>query len=79
MTQALQQTWGERIRELRKAQGLSTNRLARLADIDPSHLWQAENGRAGVGDELRMRIAAALGVRVEEIWIYPDTSTREAS
>lgn len=79
MTQALQLQWGERIRHLRKERGLSTNKLARLAEIDPSHLWQAEKGRVGVGDGPRMRIAAALGVRVEDIWQYPDPAKAASS
>lgn len=71
-------TWGERIRELRDERGLSLNQLSRDAEIDQSQLWKAERGERGLGDEARMRLAGALGVRVEAIFVYPDTS-REAS
>lgn len=71
----LQRQWGAKIRSLREGLGLSVTGLARKAELDKSHLWQAENGTAGLGDGPRMRIAAALGCRVEDIFTYPPVST----
>lgn len=63
--------WGERIRTLRQERGISANKLSRLADIDHSQLWRVERGEKGLSDEARMRLAAALDVRVEDIFTYP--------
>lgn len=75
----LQVRWGEGIRHLRQQRSLSLTRLARLADIDQGQLSKIENGTCGVGDEARYRIAAALGVRVEEIFKYPNTTEGRAA
>lgn len=77
-TKSLTLQWGETIRELRLDQGLSLEKLADDARIDSGHLSKAERGLAGLGDEARMRLAAALGRRVEEIFTYPDTTEDEA-
>jgi transcriptional regulator with XRE-family HTH domain len=75
----LQVRWGDGIRGLRQQRDLSLAKLARLADIDQGHLSRIENGASGVGDEARFRLAAALGVRVEEIFCYPDTAKDQAT
>lgn len=75
MTYTIQRRWGDAIRALRVEHGLSVSALARTVGLDPSHLWRAEQGQAGLGDELRIRLAEALGVRVESIFSYPDTSS----
>lgn len=69
----LDASWGARIRELRDERGLSATRLARMADVDHTHLRKVEHGDARFGDDARIRLARALGVRVEEIFVYPDT------
>lgn len=77
-TKPLAQQWGETIRRARIDQGLSLEALAEAAEIDPGHLSRAERGKAGLGDEMRIRIARALHKRVEDLFPYPDT-TQEAS
>lgn len=64
--------WGARITALRNERDFSLHRLARESDIDKAHLWKVEHGHAGLGDEARIRLAAALRVRVEDIFDYPD-------
>lgn len=71
MALTLQAKWGKNLREARLKRGLSQNALARLAEMEPSHITRIEMGKANVGDERRIRIAVALGVRVEDIWTYP--------
>jgi len=70
----LPRTWGELIRAARTQMGLSLEVLAERAGMDTSHLSRAERGLAGVGDDSRIRLAAALGQRVEDLFPYPDTS-----
>lgn len=74
-TNTLTQKWGEIIRKTRTDQGLSLEDVASRTGIDTSHLSRAERGLAGIGDESRMRLAAALGRRVEDLFPYPDTDT----
>jgi transcriptional regulator with XRE-family HTH domain len=75
----LKSTWGDRIRELREERGLSLNYLARVSEIGQSQLWKVEQGERGLSDDARIRLARALGVRVEEIFTYPDTSKAEVA
>lgn len=71
-TATLRVEWGNRIRAERTAQDIGLNELARLADMDPGNLSRIENGKQGVGDDLRMRLANALGKRVEDLFSYPE-------
>jgi transcriptional regulator with XRE-family HTH domain len=70
--------WGAEIRRLRTERGWTILELARRADSQPAHISRIERGINAPSDELRMRVAAALGVRVEQIFTYPDT-TKAAS
>ena len=73
--------WGERLAQARQAKGLSIAELARRTGSHKSHLARFERGEAGIGDDLRIRVAAEVGQRVEDLFPYPDTSepAREAS
>ena len=66
--------WGRRLAEAREAKGLSISELARRTGVHKSHLARFELGEAGLGDEYRIRVAAEIGQRVEELFPYPDTS-----
>ena len=58
-------SFGQHLRRLRKAAGLSRAELARQAGVPPSTLrnWEADRGFPGLPAALRL--AAALGVPVE--------------
>lgn len=71
--------WGRRLAEAREAKGLSISELARRTGVHKSHLARFELGEAGLGDEYRIRVAAEIGQRVEELFPYPDTSTPDTS
>ena len=71
--------WGRRLAEAREAKGLSISELARRTGVHKSHLARFELGEAGLGDEYRIRVAAEIGQRVEELFPYPDTSTCSAT
>lgn len=65
---------GQRIRERREQLGLSLNEAARRADVPAPYYWRIEHGEVGSqgpGDDVRMRIAAALKSQVHDLWIYP--------
>lgn len=70
-TRPLAEIWGEAIREARNDLRLSIVELAARAGIDPGHLSRAERGLSGIGDEKRIRLAGALGKRVEDLFPYP--------
>lgn len=63
----VKETFGQRMRRLRKAARLSQAKLASLAGMDESYINQLENDRAG-GPTLRtiQALAAALGVGPEQ-------------
>ena len=62
---------GERLREARKRASLSQFQLAVRAGCTPQAIGQYERGACPRGDIL-LRIAAALGVRPEELMPGPD-------
>ena len=56
-----------RIRELREERGLMQKDLAIAANISRPYLHDLENNRRGAKPETLLRIAEALGVKVEEL------------
>ena len=60
---SLLRSLGKRIRELRKARGISQERLAELADVHENHIRRIERGEANPSYLVTLRIARALGVK----------------
>jgi transcriptional regulator with XRE-family HTH domain len=58
----------ERIRQLRKEQGLSQARLAVMADMDPATLNRLERGTGNPNLKTLERVADALGVEVADFF-----------
>jgi transcriptional regulator with XRE-family HTH domain len=56
-----------RIRELRKAQGLTLEDLASRIGISVPHLSEVERGKKNLNNHLIKRLAAALGVSPPEL------------
>lgn len=80
-TTKLPAQWGERLRQRRETLGLSLAEVARRVGTDRAYYTRIERGEIGgrgVGDDVRIRIATALDVRVEDIWAYPDTRSTAA-
>lgn len=75
----LRAEWGRRIRAARIQRGLTVFHLAQLAGIDPGGVSRIERGTQGVGDDMKIQFARALGVRVAEIFVFPDTTDGDAS
>lgn len=61
---------GARIRQLRKAAGLTQERLARKAGMDYKYLGSVERGERNVTLENLERIVKALGVEPYELFAF---------
>jgi len=61
-------TRDNRVREVRHARGLTLNRLAAVADISPNTLVAVEKHFYWPTERVRERIAAALGLELEDLW-----------
>jgi XRE family transcriptional regulator, regulator of sulfur utilization len=57
----------ENVRALRESQGLSQTQLSRRADVPRATLSNLESGEANPTISVLLRVASALGVRVEEL------------
>jgi transcriptional regulator with XRE-family HTH domain len=68
--------WGKRIREARQERGLSVNALARMLEIDAGNLSRVERGLQRLSDDMRVRVAAGVGERVEVLFSYPEPETQ---
>jgi transcriptional regulator with XRE-family HTH domain len=65
--------FGERVRELRKEQGLSQRGLAEHAGIDFTYLSKIENGRIEPpSEEVIRRVAEALDADADELIVLAD-------
>ena len=58
---------GERIAELRKAQGLSQDKLRLMIGVGHTYLVDVEKGRRNIGFGNLCKIAAGLGITVSEL------------
>lgn len=65
--------FGERVRELRKAHGMSQRGLAERAGIDFTYLSKIENGRIEPpSEDVIRRVAAELNVSADELIVLAD-------
>ncbi len=62
---------GVRIRELRKAEGLSRESLAELAEMHPNHLGAIERGECNMSLQSLDKIAKALRIALPELVTLP--------
>ena len=51
--------------------------LSRRAGIDPGGLSRLERGLQGASDDVRISLARALQMQVEDLFPYPDTTNEE--
>lgn len=77
MKDSFQAQLGERIRELRKAWGLTQEQLAERADVHVSFVGNVERGENVPSIKTLRRIAKALGVSVKDVFDFPDEDTDE--
>ena len=56
-----------RLRELRKSNGLTQDQLSRKSGVHRTSIARYETGRNGMSEKNLIRIAGALGVSVDEV------------
>jgi transcriptional regulator with XRE-family HTH domain len=62
-----------RLRELRRARGMSQLELSRRANVTPSYVWRLESRGAAPGIDLVARLARALGTTTHDL--MPETGS----
>jgi transcriptional regulator with XRE-family HTH domain len=67
MSPATNQTFGERLRELREARGLGIRELSRKSGLSLSHLHYLERDARRPGDETLKKLARHLGVSTQDL------------
>jgi len=65
---------GRRIRELRKARGWTLYEASDAMDIDLKHLQRLETGALNVTLVTLVRVAAGLGVELDELFSFATVS-----
>ena len=68
MTDDIYKVIGERIKKLRKAQGLSQEKLAERAGIDRSHMGFIEQGRRQPTIATLFKLAKTLNISLEKLF-----------
>lgn len=66
-----------RIRELRIARGLGLRALAREVAIDAGQLKKVEDGKVGLGDARKLRLAQYFDVSVADLFFQPAVESQE--
>ena len=61
----MEQTYGERLKAIREARGLTVEELAERAGLDESYVWSVEESALELGMGHTARLADALGVEPE--------------
>lgn len=70
MPTELQIAWGRRLREVRTEREMSGSELASKTGVTRQHIQRIETGKCTASDSVRVRIAEALGVSVDDIFDY---------
>ena len=65
--QSLSIKFGQRVRSVREAQGVTQEKLAELAEVDRTYVSMIERGKRRPTLEVAERICAALGMRLSEM------------
>lgn len=73
----LKQNLGKRIQELRKAQGITQEKLAEQISIDITSLSKIETGRNYPQPETLEKIALALSVDIDDLFKFKNNLTKE--
>lgn len=70
MENKLAKDFGNRVRELRKQQGISQEGLAGLADLDRTYIGGIERGIRNPSLRNIGKIARALGINIKELFEF---------
>lgn len=71
----MQARFGMRIRDLRKARGLTQPTLAERSGVAEKYLSDIERGKVNVSLTIMSRLAAGLGVPVKELFVVDEDTT----
>ena len=63
----INERFGLRIKEIRKAKGLSQEKLANLAEVDRTYLPEVERGERNISLVIAEKIANALGEKLSKM------------
>lgn len=63
----INERFGKRIKEVRKAKGLSQEKLANLAEVDRTYLPEVERGERNISLVVAEKIANALGEKLSKM------------
>src|SRR5579864_5094452 len=63
------ETQGQRLRRLRDERGMKQGYISRVADITQAHLSRIENDESGVTKNTLRKVAAAMGVPFEDLYL----------
>lgn len=63
--------WAERMRKRRKDLGLTQCQIAELVDVTQTTVSLWENGKNMPSDTMKWRLAAALGMRIADLFPWP--------
>ena len=63
----INERFGKRIKEIRKAKGLSQEKLANLAEVDRTYLPEVERGERNISLVVAEKIANALGEKLSKM------------
>lgn len=67
----LHKSWGAAMKRRRKVLGFSQSKLANLVEATQPMISDWENGRSAPRDDMKFRIAGALGVPVDYLFSFP--------
>lgn len=68
MTDKVQKKFGECVRTLRRAKGLSQEALAEASDLDRSYIGGVERGERNISLQNIIKIANGIGISASEIF-----------
>lgn len=73
----LKQKLGKRIQELRKFQNITQEKLAEIVNMDITSLSKIETGRNYPQPDTLEKIASALSVDIERLFVFKSNFTKE--
>lgn len=71
LMQDLHEGWGERLTDEMTARNLTNAALALECGVHETTIIRIRQGRLCPNDELKWKIAGALGIRMDRLWEWP--------
>jgi transcriptional regulator with XRE-family HTH domain len=69
--------FGERVRFLRKAAGLTQEELAERSKLHPTYIGQVERGERNLSLTCIEKLATGLGIEIKELFVFPEKERKE--